>query len=450
MRRNLTPVRFFVWSFAVVILVGTVLLTLPISSEAHRFTNPVTALFTATSATCVTGLVVEDTASYWSLFGEIVILLLIQIGGLGYMTVATFFLIFSNRKITLRQRFILKEGLNVYRLTGIVSFARTLFFTVLFFEGFGALVLFLRFLKDFSPLKAMWMGIFHSISAFCNAGFSITGGFKSLTGYVNDLTVNITMMILIVCGGIGFYVLVEIFNALRARFKNEERRKFSLHTRIVLKATFTLIIIGTVLIMLFEWNNPETLGALNLRGKILSSFFQAITPRTAGFNTIDIASLHQTTLLEMICLMFIGGSPGGTAGGVKTTTFTIILALLIHAYRERIPITITGRTIKLKTIRRALFIAGFAILVILISTMVILWNQGDEFTLSQVLFEVVSAFGTVGLSTGITANLSILSRIVIIATMFIGRVGPLSFILSITTRSKVAVPAYPEEEVAVG
>jgi trk system potassium uptake protein TrkH len=296
----------------------------------------------------------------------------------------------------------------------------------------------------------MWMGIFHSISAFCNAGFSITGGFKSLTGYVNDLTVNITMMILIVCGGIGFYVLVEIFNALRARFKNEERRKFSLHTRIVLKATFTLIIIGTVLIMLFEWNNPETLGALNLRGKILSSFFQAITPRTAGFNTIDIASLHQTTLLEMICLMFIGGSPGGTAGGVKTTTFTIILALLIHAYRERIPITITGRTIKLKTIRRALFIAGFAILVILISTMVILWNQGDEFTLSQVLFEVVSAFGTVGLSTGITANLSILSRIVIIATMFIGRVGPLSFILSITTRSKVAVPAYPEEEVAVG
>lgn len=450
MSKKFTPVQLVVLSFLAVITTGAILLMLPYSSASNRFTDPITAIFTATSATCVTGLVVVDTGTHWSLFGQIVILLLIQIGGLGYMTISTFFLIFSNRRITLRQRFMLKEGLNVYKLTGIVSFAKTIFFTVLFFEGFGAFALSLRFLKDFTPVKSIWMGIFHSISAFCNSGFDIIGNFNSFTGYANDLTLNLTVMTLIIFGGIGFYVIWEILNKIRDRFTSGERKKLSLHTKLVLKITLILIISSTIFVMLLEWKNPATLENLPFRGKILSSFFQSITPRTAGFNTINIGSMTQGALLGIIFLMFIGGSPGGTAGGVKTTTFAIVIFLLLSAFKEKTPITSNGRTIKLGIVRRAVFITGFAVFVILVSTFLILVAQGQKFTLLQALFEVTSAFGTVGLSTGITRQLSSFSRIVIIATMFIGRVGPLSFILSFATRKEKIHPEYPEEEVAVG
>lgn len=450
MLRKLTPVQLVVLSFMAVIATGTILLTLPFSSASHTFTNPLIALFTATSATCVTGLVVVDTGTYWSVFGQIIILILIQVGGLGYMTISTFFLMFANRRISLRQRFVLKQGLNVYKLTGIISFAKTIFFTVIFFEGFGAVILSLRFLKNYAPIKSIWMGIFHAISAFCNSGFDIIGNFKSFTGYTNDMTVNLTVMTLIVFGGIGFYVIWEILNKIRDRFVSVERKKLSLHTKLVLRITLALIIAGAIFIMLLEWKNPNTLANLPLRGKILSSFFQSITPRTAGFNTIKIGSMNQSALLGLILLMFIGGSPGGTAGGVKTTTFGVAVFLLFSAFREKIPITVSGRTIKLEIARRAVFIIGFGISVILFSTMLILVAQGGNFSLMQVLFEVTSAFGTVGLSTGITPHLSGFSRIVIIATMFIGRVGPLSFMLSFVTRRERIHPEYPEEEIAVG
>jgi trk system potassium uptake protein TrkH len=450
MIKKLTPVQLVVLSFLAVIFSGMILLMLPWASNSQTLTDPITALFTSTSATCVTGLVVVDTLDHWSLFGQIVILLLIQIGGLGYMTISTFFLIFSNRRVTLRQRFLLKEGLNVYKLTGIISFAKTVFFTVLFFEGFGAVALSIRFLKDYPALRSIWMGIFHSVSSFCNAGFDIIGNFKSFIGYVNDMTVNITVMILIVFGGIGFYVIWEILNKIRDHFVSEERKKLSLHSKLVLRITGILIIVGAIFIILLEWNNPKTLGSLPLRGKILSSLFQSITPRTAGFNTLDIGTMTQATLLGTIILMFIGGSPGGTAGGIKTTTFAVVIFLLLSAFREKTPITTSGRTIKLSVARRAVFIMFFAISIILIATFLILIAQGRQFSFLQVLFEVTSAFGTVGLTTGITPDLSQFSRIVIIATMFIGRVGPLSFILSLATRKEPTQPEYPEEEVAVG
>jgi len=450
MLKKFTPVQLVVLSFLAVIITGAILLMLPYSSLSQRFTDPITAIFTATSATCVTGLVVVDTGTHWSLFGQIVILLLIQIGGLGYMTISTFFLIFANRRVTLRQRFLLKEGLNVYKLTGIISFAKTIFFTVLFFEGLGAFALSLRFLKDFTPVKSIWMGIFHSISAFCNAGFDIVGNFKSFTGYANDLTLNLTVMTLIIFGGIGFYVIWEILNKIRDRFTSGERKKLSLHSKLVLRITAILIISGAIFILLLEWNNPATLRGLPLRGKILSSFFHSITPRTAGFNTLNTGLMNPATLLITIFLMFIGGSPGGTAGGVKTTTFAVVIFLLLSAFKEKTPITSNGRTIKLSIVRRAVFITGFAVFIILVSTFLILVAQGQKFTLLQALFEVTSAFGTVGLSTGITGQLSSFSRIVIIATMFIGRVGPLSFILSFATRKEKIHPEYPEEEVAVG
>ncbi len=450
MFKKLTPVQLVVLSFMTVIITGAILLMLPFSSTSNKFTDPITAIFTATSATCVTGLVVVDTGTHWSLFGQIVILLLIQIGGLGYMTISTFFLIFSNRRITLRQRFMLKEGLNVYKLTGIISFARTIFFTVLFFEGLGAFALSLRFLRNFAPIKSAWMGIFHSISAFCNSGFDITGGFKSFTGYVNDLTLNLTIMTLIIFGGIGFYVIWEILNKIKDRFTSGERKKLSLHSKLALRITAMLIITGAIVIFLIEWNNPGTMASLPLRGKILSSFFHSITPRTAGFNTLNTSMMNPATLLFTIFLMFIGGSPGGTAGGIKTTTFAVVIFLLFSAFKEKTPITSNGRTIKLSIVRRAVFIMGFAIFIILVSTFSILIAQGQKFSLLQVLFEVTSAFGTVGLTTGITRELSSFSRIVIIATMFIGRIGPLSFILSFATRKEKIHPEYPEEEVAVG
>jgi trk system potassium uptake protein TrkH len=450
MLKKFTPVQLVVLSFLAVIITGAILLMLPYSSASNRFTDPITAIFTATSATCVTGLVVVDIGTHWSLFGQIVILLLIQIGGLGYMTISTFFLIFSNRKITLRQRFMLKEGLNVYKLTGIISFAKTIFFTVLFFEGLGAVALSIRFLKDYTLLKSAWMGVFHTVSAFCNAGFDIVGNFKSFTGYANDMTINLTVMTLIVFGGIGFYVIWEISNKIKDHFVSKERKKLSLHSKLVLRITAMLIIASAVFILLLEWNNPKTLGVLPLRGKILASFFQSITTRTAGFSTLNIGSMTQATLLGMIILMFIGGSPGGTAGGIKTTTFTVVMLLLLSAYREKMAITTNGRTVKLSIARRAVFIMGFAIFIILLATFLILVAQGQKFNFFQVLFEVTSAFGTVGLTTGITPNLSNFSRIVIIATMFIGRVGPLSFILSFVTRKELIRPEYPEEEVVVG
>lgn len=450
MKRRITPVQFVFISFVLVILTGAVLLTLPISSRSGQFTDFISALFTATSATCVTGLVVVDTYTYWSNFGQLVILLLIQVGGLGYMTIATLFLLGFRKRITLKERFILKEGLNVPNLKRIVLFAKIVLLSTAIVEGTGALIMFFRFIKMFPFLKALWFSVFHAVSAFCNAGFDLMGNFQSLMKFVNDLTINLVIMSLIVIGGIGFIVIREILDFLKARLEGNNLKKLSLHAKIVLTVTSILIISGFTLIFLLERSNPDTLGPLTLRGKFLASMFQSVTPRTAGFATLDIGKLNQATQLIIIFLMFIGASPGGTGGGIKTSTFTVMLLLFFSSYRENASVVIFGRTIPQKTIKKAIFIFGFSLFLVLTSSLLILIAQGKDFTFLQILFEVTSAFGTVGLSTGITPQLSNFSRLVIIATMIIGRVGPLAVILSISTARQRALPQYPEEDIAVG
>ena len=447
---KLTPIRTVFVSFALVILAGAILLMMPFSSRTHTVTDPITALFTATTATCVTGLVVVDTYNFWSPIGQLIILLLIQVGGLGYMTIATFVLLGLRRRIALKERAVLKEGLNVPNLRKIVSFSQVVFYVVLIVEGLGAILLFTKFVKIFPLGRAIWASIFHSVSAFCNAGFDVMGNFESLTSFVNNPLVNIVIMSLIVIGGIGFIVIREILEYIRTKANGEMPKKLSLHTKIVLRTTLTLILVGALFIFVIEYFNPKTLGKLPLSGKILASFFQAVTPRTAGFNTIDIGSMNQTSIMLTIVLMLIGGSPGGTAGGIKTTTFTIILFLLFGAYQEGSPVVISGRRIPSSTIRKALIIFGLSVFIVFTSTFLILLNQGSEFSLMQVLFEATSAFGTVGLTTGITPKLSNFSRLVIIATMFLGRVGPLTVMMSLGTRKKYATPRFPEEDVAVG
>ncbi len=417
----------------------------PFANVSHHFTNPIVAYFTATSAVCVTGLVVVDTATFWSGWGKFIIISLIQFGGLGYMTIATFFLLAFNRRVSLGHRFALKEGLNVSQLSGIIRFMKTTLAIVAFFEGLGTVVLTLRFMHDFPFLRALEMGAFHSVSAFCNAGFDITGGFKSFTGYVNDLTVNLTVMTLIVMGGIGFYLLWQLVHS----YEKRKRRK-SLHSKVVIRTTFWLIIIGAGLFLLLEWGNPRSIGHLPVRAKILAAFFQSVTSRTAGFNTVSMSSLHQATLFILMILMFIGGSPGGSAGGIKTTTFVIFIKFITRALYGRHRVVIFGRTIDRDTVSRAVFIVGFGLFVIIVSTIVILSAEHDKFTFLQTMFEVFSAFGTVGLSTGITPHLSNISRITIMITMFVGRVGPISFVLSMIGRKKIPKVEYPEEEIAVG
>jgi trk system potassium uptake protein TrkH len=450
MHRKLTPIRIVVLSFLGLIITGGILLMFPFASVNHTFTNPITAFFTSTSAVCVTGLVVVDTGTYWSGIGKFIIISLIQFGGLGYMTIATFFLLAFNRQVSLGSRFILKEGLNVSHVSKIMQFAKTTLGIVAFFEGLGTIALTLRFMHDFPFWRALEMGAFHSVSAFCNAGFDIMGGFKSLTAYSNDLTVNLTVMTLIVMGGIGFYAMWRVVNIVLDIFKRKHIAKMPLHIKIVFRTTFWLIVLGAGIILLFEWNNPHSIGLFTVRGKILAAFFQAITPRTAGFNTVAMSSLHQSTLFIIMLLMFIGGSPGGTAGGIKTTTFVIFFKSMFKAVLGKKHVELYGRTIKDDLVDKAVFIVGFAAITIVTSSLIILTVEHDQFTFLQVMFEVFSAFGTVGLSTGITPHLSDLSRLVIIATMFIGRVGPLSLLLSMVGRKRLPKVEYPSEEVAIG
>ncbi len=450
MHRKLTPIRIVVLSFAGLIIAGGILLMFPFASASHTFTSPITAFFTSTSAVCVTGLVVVDTGTYWSGIGKFIIISLIQFGGLGYMTIATFFLLAFNRRVSLGSRFILKEGLNVSHVSKIMQFAKTTLGIVAFFEGAGAVALTLRFMRDFPFWRALELGAFHSVSAFCNAGFDIMGGFRSLTNYTNDLTVNLTVMTLIVTGGIGFYALWRLVNIVIDIFRGKHIARMPLHIKIVFRTTFWLIVFGAGIIMFFEWSNPHSIGLLSVRGKILASFFQAITPRTAGFNTVAMSSMHQSTLFIIMLLMFIGGSPGGTAGGIKTTTFVIFFKSMFKAVAGKKHVELYGRTITDDTVDKAVFIVGFAAITISIAAIIILSAEHDQFTFLQVMFEVFSAFGTVGLSTGITPHLSDLSRLVIIATMFIGRVGPLSLLLSMVGRKRIPKVEYPSEEVGIG
>ena len=436
----MVPSQVLVLGFALVIFFGALLLTLPQATQNGLGLPFLNAVFTATSAVCVTGLVVVDTATTFTNFGQWVILLLIQVGGLGFMTFATLFAMILGRRITLKQRLLLQEALNQVSVEGIVRLVRSVLKISFAIEAIGALILTLRWQSDFGWSKALYYGIFHSVSAFNNAGFDLFGNFSSLTAYVGDPVVNITIMLLIICGGLGFIVLADLLGPWK---------RYRLHTKIVLQVSAALILIGAVVIFLMEFTNPKTLGPLPIGTKVLAAFFQSVSPRTAGFNTLNLAGMYDTTLLSMIVLMFIGASPGSTGGGIKTTTFIAMVLSVLSTYRSDPHVVLGGRTLPKDVIQKAWAITtSAAVLVFLIVSILSLTERTDLLT---VLFEVTSAFGTVGLSLGITPYLTDVGKMAIILTMFIGRVGPLTlaFVLS-QKKNKKAHIKYPDERIMIG
>lgn len=437
-RLELNPSQTIIAGFALIILAGAILLSLPSASADGRPTPFLTALFTATSATCVTGLVVVDTADHYSLFGQLVIMFLIQVGGLGYMTVATLMAIAIGRRIGLRERLVLQEAHNLYSVGGIVRFTRNVILMTMAIEGAGAILLAARWVPEFGWGRGVYYGIFHSISAFNNAGFDLMGQFRSLTGSAGDLTINAVIMALIVVGGLGFTVLTDLATP----------RRISLHAKIVLTTTAALIVLGAALVLLLEFSNQATLGPLAAGRRVLAALFQSVTPRTGGFTTVTIGELRDPTLMLIITLMFIGASPGGTGGGIKTTTFVAPLAVILSMLRGRPDPELFHRRLPPVVVYKAVTIALVAVAFVV--TMGTLLSFIERMPFIQALFEVVSAFGTVGLSTGITPSLSAAGRILVMLTIFTGRVGLLTAAFALTRRQQPANIRYPEERIYVG
>ncbi|MCI8360200.1 MAG: Trk family potassium uptake protein [Clostridiales bacterium] len=421
------PARIIAGSFALVILVGTLLLMLPISSKTGTFTPPLNALFTATTSTCVTGLIVYDTFSHWSYFGQGVILVLIQIGGIGLVTLATFFTMLLRQKIGLNSMVLAQESVNSGSLRNLRSLVRLVIFSTLVVEAAGALLLAARFVPRYGK-EGIWISIFTAVSAYCNAGIDIfgrEGPFSSLTSFSGDVVVNVTVMLLIIIGGLGFIVFQDILSY-------RKKRHLMLHTRTVLFVTLTLILAGALVFFIVEYQNPATLGSLSFGEKILAAFFQSVTTRTAGFNTVDLAGMHDPTKLFMCVLMFIGAAPGSTGGGIKVTTFMVLVMTVVGTLRNKTQTTIMRRRVDHMVVYRALAIMALSVCVCIVTACVIL-VENDVSTIDGI-FEAFSAFGTVGLSTGITPTLGIVSKIALILTMFIGRIGSISFMLAITLR----------------
>ena len=400
-------------------------------------------LFTAVSASCVTGLVLVDTATYWSGFGQLVILLLIQIGGLGFMTIATLFSRLLRRRMSIRERGVMAESINTVRVGRIMEITGTIGLGTLIFELSGAVLLSIRFIPEFGLGRGIWYSVFHSVSAFCNAGFDLMGvkaPFSSLVSYSDDALVSITIMLLIVLGGIGFLVWDDI------RLKGLHWRRYDLQTKLVLVSTASLILGGAVLFFFIERSRMNA--DMPLGEQILVSFFSSVTTRTAGFNSVDTAALSDASKLLTVILMFIGGSPGSTAGGIKTTSVAVVLIFLFSGIRGRRGAYVFGRRIPDDAMKRSGMIAGTNLILALLGALVLCGTQ--SLPLADVLIEVFSAIGTVGMSTGITRELSTLSALVVTLLMYLGRVGSISFAMALLERRTDPPVTYPEEQVTVG
>jgi len=447
-RQGIRPIRVLPLGFLCIILIGALLLMLPVSSRDGTSMPFLSALFTSTSASCVTGLVVVDTGTYFSLFGQIVILFMIQLGGLGFMTTATILFSLTGRKISLHDRMTMAEGLGESRLQGIVRLSRSALLVTAVFELLGMILLSVRFIPEYGVLRGLWYSLFHSVSAFCNAGFDLIGGYRSFTGYSADPYMLFTLMMLIVVGGLGFTVLINVYR--KRRFK-----RLRLHAKLVLVGTLVLIVSGTLIFLFVEYDNPETIGNMPFFQKLLNALFQSVTLRTAGFNTISEYALRDASKGVSVLLMLIGGGPAGTAGGLKITTmFTLVLA--VRAYiRGRFDTVAFGRTIPLEQVRRALTIFFFGLVFVFgmsIAVSVAEQHQAAEsLGIMNQLFETTSAFCTVGVSSGVTAASSPLTRILLIVLMYIGRVGLLTVAMSlIEGSSKESVLHYPMEDILIG
>ncbi|MDD4503972.1 MAG: TrkH family potassium uptake protein [Clostridiaceae bacterium] len=445
-RLKITPTQLIVASFATLIFLGALLLNLPIASRDNQPVGFINAIFTATSSVCVTGLIVVDTGNHWTVFGQVIIVLLIQIGGLGIMTMSTLFALLFGRRITLKERLLIQESLNQFDLEGIVRLTKNIIIATLAIESVGAILFSLAFVPEYGFKKGIAFGAFHAVTSFCNAGFDLIGGFKSFTPYVNNFIININTMALIIIGGLGFSVWTDVYQIIRDRsFKN-----ITLHSKVVLSTTTFLILAGALFIFAMEMNNPDTIKNLPVSGKILASFFHSVSPRTAGFNTLDMAAITTPTKFMTIILMFIGGSPGSTAGGIKTATAAILVLTVIAVIKGREDPEVFERHIPKYLVYRAMAVAAIALgLVVFVTMMLSITESADFLTL---FFETTSAFGTVGLSLNYSPNLSWIGKIIISITMFVGRVGPLTLVLAFAKRASrnKGNLKYPEDRIMVG
>lgn len=439
------PPQILASGFIIIILIGTILLTTPMASVDGRSVPFVDALFTATSAMCLTGLVVVDTATIYSVFGQMVIMLLIQIGGLGFMTMSTLFALVLKKRISLRERLILQEALNQNSMEGIVRLIRKIIIYSLSIEFVAFVLLTLRWSVDFPFAEAVYFGMFHAISLFNNAGFDLFGGvsgrFSGLALFTNDPIVSIIAMALIILGGIGFIVMSDLM-------EYKKRKRLLLHTKVVLFTSAVLIVGGAVVIFTFEFTNPATLGPLNGGSKVLASFFHAVSPRSGGVSTLDVGSFRQATQFFLIILMFIGASPGSTGGGIKTTTFAILIGAMIAMVRGKDDIVMFRHRLAKDRIYKAITLTLFALVIVIISAMVLSTTENHQFLM--ILFEVTSAFGTVGLSMGLTPELSTIGKIIISFLMFLGRLGPLTLAYALNPKKEKELFRYPEGKITIG
>ncbi|MBV4447692.1 TrkH family potassium uptake protein [Clostridium tyrobutyricum] len=435
---KINELQILILGFLSIIFIGAVLLSLPISSQKHIHTNFLDSVFMATSATCVTGLSIVDTGNYWTYFGKSVILTLIQVGGLGFMSFSTLLALLSGRRITLRERLLIQQSLNSFNIQGLIKMSKYILIFTFLVEAVGTGILSIHFIPEFGIYRGLFYSIFHSVSAFCNAGIE-------LVPYHNNADIVLTISALIITGSLGFYVWNEIYGLRRVR----DIKKVSLHSKVCITMTIILLVSGTILFFMFEFKNPDTMGKMNLRHKLLYSFFASTSSRTAGFGSISLQDMTRSSKSLIVILMFIGGAPGSTAGGIKITTTAIIVMTVISVIRGRQNTEIYKKTIKKDLVYKSIVILIIDILLVLVSFMILGVIESRESS-ETIFFECVSAFGTVGLSSGFTAGLSTAGKIIIIVDMFFGRLGGLTIILSMTNRKIPNSIKYPDDRMLIG
>lgn len=444
----MTVSRTICFGFLAVILLGTVLLMMPFSTNTGTVNDPIVALFTSTSAVCVTGLSIVDVSAHFSFWGQLWIILLAQIGGLGYMTTTTFLILLTGRKFDLRQKIAIQQALDRPGMSGSRQIIRSIIATTLIFELTGVFLLMTTFVPEFGWMKGLWLAIFHSVSAWNNAGFGLFS--DSLVRYQTSPLVIFTISMLIICGGIGYQVLIETYMWLRDRIlQRQEKLIFSLDFKVATSTTLILLVLGTVAFFGVETRNPSTFGGYSIADKFLLAWFQSVTTRTAGFNSVDIGKMTTAGLFITIALMFVGASPGGTGGGIKTTTLRVLTSCTKSILQGKEEVLLYERKIPLQLILKAVGVLVGSIAAVLSVTILIALTD-PKLPFIQILFETVSAFATVGLSTGITASISTAGKLILIVTMYMGRVGVLLLMSAILGDPKPTRIHYPEENLLVG
>lgn len=449
LKKNLNPVQILSIGFATLILFGGILLSLPISSASGEFTPLLDSIFTATSAICVTGLVTLDTGTHWNYFGKTIIMILIELGGLGFMSISTLIALVIGKRITLKERLVIQEAYNSQNLQGIIRLVKYLLLFTIGTQVTAALVLMTQFIPMYGLGRGIYYGFWHAVSAFCNAGFDlfgneVTGKFQSLTLMNTNKVIVITLGMLIIVGGLGFAVWSELWNAWKM---GKKFNRFSFHTKVVLSLTLVLIVVPTFIFLGLEWSN--TLEGMSFGNKLVNAWFAAVTPRTAGFNSISTTDMVPASRFITMLLMFIGGSPGSTAGGIKTTTFAVVLFTIISVLKGREDTELFSRRLSKSTVYKAVSIFAIGLTLIMVDVVLLSITEGGS-SLEVILYEVFSAFGTVGLSQGITPFLSSPGKIIIGITMYLGRVGPITVMLALANLKPPAATRYPEDKLLIG